>query len=210
MRDREPIHADPSASLTTSLTLLDRLRADDPQAWRRLVRLYGPLIYQWCRRCHLAGEDAADIAQEVFAVVAARLQGFRGDRPGDTFRGWLWTITRHKIGDYLRRRQRTPQAAGGSEAQLRIQEIPEQLSGEEQAADLDGLVGRALDLVRSEFEERTWQAFWRVTALGHAPRDVAAEMGVTPDAVRMAKSRVLRRLREELPDLNGDGSPDSA
>jgi RNA polymerase sigma-70 factor (ECF subfamily) len=179
------------------------VRADDAEAWRRLVRLYGPLIYQWCRRCRLTDDDAADISQEVFRVVANRVGAFRRDRPGDSFRGWLWTITRHKIGDHLRRQERSPRAVGGSEAQLRFSEIPDQISAQDQATDLDALVHRALDLVRAEFEERTWRAFWRVAVEGHTPREVAVDLGVTPDAVRMAKSRVLRRLREELPDLDG-------
>jgi RNA polymerase sigma-70 factor (ECF subfamily) len=206
-RGEHPIReVGPRTFNTTSVTLLDRVKADDPQAWRRLVHLYGPLIYRWCRRCRLGAEDAADVSQEVFRTVAARVGGFRRDRPGDSFRGWLWTITRHKIGDYLRRRERQPAAAGGSDAQMRLQQVPEQLSGEEEAADVTGLVHRALDLVRAEFEERTWRAFWRVAVQGLSPRVVAADLGVTPDAVRMAKSRVLRRLREELPELDGDWS----
>jgi RNA polymerase sigma-70 factor (ECF subfamily) len=162
-------------------------------------------VYQWCRRASLRAEDAADVSQEVFRTVAARIADFRRSRPGDSFRGWLWTITRHKIGDHLRRLHRQPAAAGGSEAQLRLLDLPEQGSAEEaDPTEMTSLVHRALDLIRPEFEDRTWQAFWRATVEGHAPKDIAADLGVTPDAIRMAKSRVLRRLREELPDLAGD------
>ena len=191
---------------STSLTLLDRLKQRDPEGWRRHVRLYGPLIYRWCRRGRLQPEDAADVTQEVFRTVAARIDDFRRDRPGDSFRGWLWTITRHKIGDHLRRLRREPDAAGGSDAQERWQQLPDPLPDDDDAAaDFSDLVHRAMDLVRAEFGDRTWQAFWRATVEGRATKDVAAELGVTPDAVRMAKSRVLRRLREELPDLTDDG-----
>src|SRR5690349_18372378 len=79
-------------------------------------------------------EDAADVAQEVFRTVAARIQDFRRDRPGDTFRGWLWTITRHKIGDHLRRLQRQPSAAGGSDAQMGLLNLPEQVPDDEESA----------------------------------------------------------------------------
>jgi RNA polymerase sigma-70 factor (ECF subfamily) len=197
--------ADPdSSSLSvTSVTLLERIRHQEPYAWHRLVHLYGPLVFQWCRRSQLRAEDAADISQEVFRTVAARIADFRRTRPGDSFRGWLWTITRYKIGDHLRRLQRQPAAAGGSEAHLRLLELPEQAPEEDSPTETANLVHRALDLIRPEFEDRTWQAFWRATIEGHAPRDIAAELGVTPDAVRMAKSRVLRRLRQELPDLSG-------
>jgi RNA polymerase sigma-70 factor, ECF subfamily len=189
----------------TSLTLLERVRNQDADGWRRLVQLYGPLVYQWCRRQRLRDEDAADVSQEVFRTVAQRIDTFRRDGPGASFRGWLWTITRNKIGDHFRREEGRPAAAGGTDAHLRLQEVPEQLPDDEQSqADTHSLTHRALALIRTEFEERTWQAFWRTVVDNEAPRDVAAELGVTPDAVRMAKSRVLRRLREELPDLAGE------
>jgi len=190
---------------STSLTLLDRIRINDPEGWRRLVRLYCPLVYQWCRRRKLRDEDAADISQEVFRTVATRIGDFRRDRAGDSFRGWLWTITRNKIGDYLRKQERQGVAPGGSDAQQRLLELPEQLPEDaDHSADSCSLVHRALKLIHPEFEERTWQMFWRVTVEGHAAKDIAAELGVTPDAVRMAKSRVLRRLRQELPDWGSE------
>jgi RNA polymerase sigma-70 factor (ECF subfamily) len=202
----DPLHPQPDDPGPTSPTLVDRLKRHDPEGWRRHVQLYGPLIYRWCRRGRLGPEDAADVAQEVFRTVAARIQDFRRDRPGDSFRGWLWTITRHKIGDHLRRLQRQPSAAGGSDAHMGLLNLPERLpDDEEAAADFSALVHRAMDLVRAEFAERTWQAFWRTAVEGRTATDVAGELGVTPDAVRMAKSRVLRRLREELPDMADEG-----
>jgi RNA polymerase sigma-70 factor (ECF subfamily) len=189
----------------TSLTLVDRLKFRDAEGWKRFVQLYGPLIYQWCQRARLRSEDAADVAQEVFQAVALQVANFRKERPADSFRGWLWTITRNKIGDHFRRRARSPSAPGGSDAHRLLLDLPEQLPPDESSASEEhDLIHRALDLVRPEFEERTWQMFWRVAVEGHAPRDIAAELGVTPDAVRMAKSRVLRRLREELGDFAGE------
>jgi RNA polymerase sigma-70 factor (ECF subfamily) len=176
--------------------LLERVKVQDAEAWRRLVQIYGPLVYGWCRRWELQADDVADIFQEVFQAVAAQIGGFRKDRPGDTFRGWLWGVTRHKIADHFRRLGKQPVAAGGSDAQQRLLELP-QPPDDDSAAGASP-VQRVLPLIQGEFEPRTWQMFWRTAVEGHAPRDVAAEMGVTPDAVRMAKSRVLRRLRQEL------------
>ncbi len=184
---------------TTSLSLLDRIRTNDPAGWVRVTRLYGPLVYRWCRRQRLQEQDAADISQEVFRTVAARIRDFRRERAGDSFRGWLWTITRNKIGDQIRRQERQPRAAGGSDAHQHMLALPDSLPDDaETASESCSLVHRALQLLRPEFEERTWTAFWRVTIDNHETKDVAADLGVTPDAVRMAKSRVLRRLREEL------------
>jgi len=183
------------------LTLLARVKGRDPQAWQRLLHLYGPLVFHWCRRWRLSPEDAADVSQEVFQALATHIDGFQRDGAGQSFRGWLWTIARNKMLDHFRRAARQPNAAGGSDAHQQLQAIPEALPEdcEEEASSTD-MVHRAVDLLRGEFEDRTWQMFWRSAVAGQEPRDIAAEMGVSADAVRMAKSRVLRRLRQELAD----------
>jgi RNA polymerase sigma-70 factor (ECF subfamily) len=132
--------------------------------------------------------------------------GFRKDREGDTFRGWLRRITQNKLRDHFRRRGREAEGVGGSSAQERLAQLPEPERAKvaDLAADDEGersLFARALDLIRGEFAERTWAAFWRTAVEGRAPRDVAAELSMSPGAVRVAKSRVLHRLREELGDL---------
>jgi RNA polymerase sigma-70 factor, ECF subfamily len=196
----------PLSSTATSRSLLDRARADDPGAWERLVGLYGPLVYRWCRRWDLQDHDVADVLQEVFQAVVAHLAGFRKERPGDTFRGWLWRITRNKVHDHFRRLGREPRGAGGSDAQQRLARLPDLPPDDEPPAEEAGereLFFRALDLIRDEFAERTWLAFWRTAVEGQAARDVAADLAMSAGAVRVAKSRVLHRLREELGDLPG-------
>ena len=101
-----------AGDLPTSLTLLDRVRGRDPAAWQRLVHLYGPLVQTWCRHWGVTGPDAEDVAQEVFQAVAAGVGEFRRDRPGDTFRGWLKGIVRHKLLDHLRGRPVRPVPPG--------------------------------------------------------------------------------------------------
>jgi RNA polymerase sigma-70 factor (ECF subfamily) len=186
---------------STSSSLIELAKARDPEAWRRLVRLYGPLVDFWIRRVGLQVADAEDVFQDVFQAVARGITAFRKDRPEDTFRGWLRTITRSKVGDFFRRRGGNPQAVGGTDALQRWQELAEadSLSSDgDEAAAVRELWLRGLALIRAEFEDRTWQMFWRVTVDDQATADAAAEFGVTPAAVRLAKSRILRRLREEL------------
>jgi RNA polymerase sigma-70 factor (ECF subfamily) len=185
----------------TSLSLLQRARSRDEEAWRRLFALYAPLVTAWCSRWQVRGEDADDVVQEVFRAVSAGIDGFRRDRPGDTFRGWLRAVTRSKLLDHFRRCQRQPAAQGGSAFYSRLLEVPEPDLPEDTVDDLDGLYCRALELIRSEFEERTWQAFYRVAVSGQPPAVVAADLGVTAAAIRKAKSRVLLRLRQEIGDL---------
>lgn len=189
----------------TSLTLLERLRADEPDAWRAMVRLYGPLVAGWCARFGLRGPDADDAAQEVFRTAATRLHLFRRDRPGDTFRGWLRAVTRNVALMHHRAQARSPQAEGGTDAQARLQNVtdPADVDGgdADEAGEVDALTRGALELIRGEFEERTWQMFWQTVVDGRSPVDVAADLGATPAAVRKAKSRVLRRLKDHFADL---------
>jgi RNA polymerase sigma-70 factor (ECF subfamily) len=192
------------ADQATSFSLLDRAAGHDPDAWARLVKLYTPLVYYWCRRGGVQGEDVHDVVQEVFHALSTHLGQFQRDRPGVTFRGWLRGIAHHKILDHFRRCQRQPLAEGGSDAFRRFQEEPDPLADTDDADaadELSGLYHRALELVRSEFELRSWQAFWRSAVEEQAVADVAADLGMTETAVRKAKSRVLRRLKEEVGDL---------
>jgi RNA polymerase sigma-70 factor (ECF subfamily) len=187
-----------------SSSLLERVRARRPEAWERLVELCGPLVYRWCRLAGVLSDDAPDVVQEVFAAVAVKIGTFRRDRPGDSFRAWLAGITRHKIADHFRRRQDLPDAKGGTEAQQRLQQVPELVEPGSRSSSpgQDGLLPRrALELIRAEFENRTWEAFWRTAVDGRRPADVAEELGMSVMAVYKAKSRVLRRLRQELGDL---------
>jgi RNA polymerase sigma-70 factor (ECF subfamily) len=188
---------------STSLTLLERVRARDEDAWRRLVHLYTPLVRHWCGLWGVRGQDAEDVLQEVFQTVASGLDRFRRDRAGDTFRGWLRGITRNKLLEHRRRRLSQPEAQGGTDAQQRLQQVgePEGPPIDDPEDELTRLYHRALDLVRGEFEQRTWQAFWRAAVEEHAVADIAADLGMTPAAVRKAKSRVLHRLREEVGDV---------
>jgi RNA polymerase sigma-70 factor (ECF subfamily) len=171
-----------------------------------MVQLYTPLVYHWCARGGVRGEDAQDVSQEVFRVAATSMVHFRRERPGDTFRGWLRGIARNILREHYRRRGRQPQAAGGTDALQNLQEVADPteaaaLDDTDAPSEIDSLHRRALDLVRKDFEERTWRAFWQTAIEGRSPVDVAAEEGVSPAAIRMAKSRVLRRLKEEFADL---------
>jgi RNA polymerase sigma-70 factor (ECF subfamily) len=193
-----------SSSGATSPSLLLRVQANQAGAWERLVDLYAPLVYHWCRRARLGPEDAADVFQEVFRAVALHIGGFRRDRAGDSFRAWLRTIARNKIHDHFRRLEHEPRAPGGTDAHLGLQAVPDPVLAEDDPSELDLVhrqLHRLLEEIRGEFEERTWQAFWQVQMEGRDTDAVGAALGMTPAAVRKAKFRVLRRLRLELGDL---------
>jgi RNA polymerase sigma-70 factor, ECF subfamily len=195
----------PHPSTATSPTLLERIKADDAAAWDRLVGLYAPLVYRWCRRWDLPEQEIADVFQDVFQAVSTHIVSFRKEKQGDTFRGWLRTIAHNKVRDHFRKMGREPGGTGGTDAQIRLSSLPAEESSDDDDSGGDqadrGLFRRALDLIRSEFEERTWSAFWLTAVEDRAPKEVAVELSMSPGAVRVAKSRVLRRLREELGEV---------
>ncbi len=190
-----------SSFSATSPTLLARVSAEDPAAWQILVDLYGPLILYWIRRQGLRDHDAADILQEVFTGVAISITGFQHRECG-SFRGWLWVITRNHLARFFRRRAENVQAAGGTDAWQKLAEVAQSLSDNPdehtERTAIHSLYRRGLDLVRSEFEDRSWQIFWRVAVDQIATADVASEFDTTANSVRQIKSRVLRRLRQVL------------
>jgi len=189
---------------STSRSLLAGAQHDEPAAWTRLVLLYAPLVSGWCRRWGVAQQDVTDVVQDVFAAVAKNVARFRKEQPHDSFRAWLATIARNKAHDYFRRSGDEPAAAGGTEASQRISQICDPFGDEplsENGADdaaFGEVLARALDSIRGEFQERTWQAFWRTVVEGKSAAEAGEELTMQPGAVRVAKSRVLWRLRKEL------------
>ena len=181
---------------STSTSLLKRLgQLEDREAWDRFVSLYTPLIYYWARRAGLSSHDAADLVQDVMAVLVEKLPRFQYDRQG-SFRGWLRTVTLNKWREKRRRRSIPTVEAGQSElANLAAADPAEEYWETEYRKQL---VSRAMQLLRSEFRPSTWEACWEYVVGGRRAEDVAAEKGISVWTVYSAKSRLLRRLREEL------------
>lgn len=201
---------DSPLSETTSLSLLGRATSGDSLAWQRMVQIYGPLVYSWARRTGLQPQDAADVTQETFAAVSTRLLVYDAQRPGATFRGWLWTITRNKAADLVRNLQSQPGARGGSTNLANLNAVSAKASeaiamnAEEQAdmaSDQQEIIRRTLAILRANFEPTTWQAFWRTVIDGCTPDEVSEELSLSRWAVYKARSRVLQRLRAELDGL---------
>lgn len=187
----------------TSPTLLQRMRDEDAEAWERFVRLYAPLIQYWCAKRGLRDEDARDVTQTVLGVVSQKLHTFDRARQGSTFRGWLRVITRNKIIDHCRTSDRLPPAAGGTAAEKRLLQLPAQEGAEvaDDKTELHGLYRRAVDLMKTNFEDRTWKAFWMSVVEERPTAEVCQALGIKPGSVRMARHRVLRLLRDQMGEL---------
>ena len=183
----------------TPASLLERLRRpDEPDAWRRFVHLYTPLLLGWARRFGLRDPDAADLVQEVFVVLLQEMPRFRYD-PQKRFRGWLWTIMVNKLAEQRRRRQ-LPKA-GPVDPPLSELSEPDPAEVLDETEYQRYLVGRALKLMQAEFSRPVWQACWEYVVNGKPASEVAAQLGMSVASVYAAKCRVLSRLRQELEGL---------
>lgn len=188
--------------LDTSVSLLERLRVQpDADGWRRLVELYEPLLNSWLRRYAVPPADAADLVQEVLTVLVRELPEFRHDlRPG-AFRRWLRNILLNRLRVFWRTRQRQGETGDADEILAQLEDPSDRLERLwDQEHDRHILI-RLTELLQKEFEPATWDAF-RLTALEGQPySSVAAALNLSVNAVRIAKSRVLKRMRQEAAGL---------
>jgi RNA polymerase sigma-70 factor (ECF subfamily) len=189
----------------TSVSLLDRLqRQPDPQSWRRLLAIYEPFIRRFLRDPALRA-DVDDLVQDILAVLVRELPGFRRQRCG-SFRAWLRTVTVNRANAWWRQRAGRPAAAGGSAAADLFAELADPDGGLSRLWDAEHdqhVARRLLELLEPEFSPGTWQAFKRQVVDGLSASAAAAELGVTVNAALIAKSRVLRRFRDEAEGLLG-------
>jgi RNA polymerase sigma-70 factor (ECF subfamily) len=193
---------DPTGS--TASSLVSSLRGESPVAWTRFAAIYTPLVYRWVRQAGVSADDAADVVQDVFQGVARQIAQFRHEKPGDTFRGWLYSITRHKVCDHFRRRRDQVDPVGGTDMQVRLAAVAEAGDSSHELCDADdrALVMRhTVEQIRSEFQPATWTAFWRLAIEGQPAAEIGLDLGLSAKAVRQAKYRVLKRLRDELSAL---------
>lgn len=195
----------------TSTSLILRIQAKDQVAWDRFAKLYTPYVYGLCRANGLQESDAEDVCQNVLRSIVTGIGSYQ--RTG-SFRGWISQVTRNRIIDHHRRQQRQPSSEGGTDFQIQISEVPDDLVplSSQSAIDGDPLMIQALSMIRDEFEPSTWTAFWRMVVEGHGAAEIAKDLGWidSDDAsshakgtkrVRQAKFRVMKRMKNEFGEI---------
>ena len=201
---------DESTAPATRHTLIVKLRDPaDAGAWREFVALYQPLVYRLARRKGLQDADAHDLCQEVFRTVARAVGRWELDPARGRFRGWLSTITRNLLINFLTRRPYRLRGSGSTS----VQELLESQPADDPSAtavfeaEYRRRVFRwAADEVQGEFAPSTWRAFWLTAVEGRTPAAAAAELGITVGAVYIARSRVLARLKGRINQLGDEAS----
>jgi RNA polymerase sigma-70 factor (ECF subfamily) len=190
--------------MDTSGTLLGRLTGsptDDD--WRRLDELYRPLLRGWVARAGVPASDADDLVQDVLLVVFRKIAKFEWRGQG-AFRAWLRAILAHELRDYFRGQKNRPIATGGSDFQSWLDELESRDSALSRLLDREHdehVVASLLQTVQGDFAPMTWQAFLRHVQEGEPAGQVAEALGLSLNSVLLAKSRVLKRLRQEAAGL---------
>jgi RNA polymerase sigma-70 factor (ECF subfamily) len=189
---------------STSVSLLDRLKAARPDAsdWNRLQGIYLPLITRWLGRVPGLGVEADDLAQEVFIVVIRELPRFDRQREG-SFRAWLRQVTVNRVRTHRKRsHKRATVRLDPAEAFLESLADPNGDLAREWDLDHDRHVfQKLLAIVQPDFTATTWEAFRRFVVNNVPAARAAEELGLSVNAVLQAKSRILKRLREEAGEL---------
>jgi RNA polymerase sigma-70 factor (ECF subfamily) len=190
---------------TTRASLLFRLRDPrDHEAWVEFVAIYEPAIYRQLRKSGLQDADARELMQELFVAVNRHVGRWEPAKERGSFRGWLRRVARNLVINWMKNGQRRTIAFGGPEADTLFDDL--QAQGCPESAEFDrelrrSIFHRASETVRLEQSPKAWHAFWETAVAGNSPADVARQLGMSPGAVRVAKCRVLSRLRDVVSDM---------
>jgi RNA polymerase sigma factor (sigma-70 family) len=192
----------------TRRSLVLRLRnLDDQTAWAEFVDVYEPLLYQLARARGLQDADARDLCQDVFRAVASAIERWDPDPAKGRFRGWLFRIARNHVVDFLVGQGRHARGSGRTSVHEMLAARPAS-DGQAEAEFAAEFRRRAFhwaaSQVKNEFTDSTWQAFWKTGVDNQPVADVARELGLSPGAVYVARSRVLARLRGRVEQLTED------
>ena len=191
------------ADLVTQQTppsLLLQIRdVHDTGSWRTFVDVYAPLVHRYCRRRGLQDADAADVCQEVLAQVACSIRTFEYQPERGRFRDWLGQVTRSKLGRFVHKQGQRERGLGGSVDPEKLDAVVGAEVDAEWTDEFNARVLRvSLERIRPDFAANTWQAFALVWLDNRPAREVARELNMAVAEVYVAKSRVLKRLRQEV------------
>ena len=189
----------------TRASLLVRIReASDGEAWGSFSRIYGPIIYQFGKRLGMQEADAADLVQDVLNEVNRSIGRFEYDPLIGRFRSWLFKIA-HRAAIRMRKKEHRVHAAGLEPTARQLADEVVDPFDQELIWETEyqrELLAWAAERVRNQVSPRTWAAFWRTAAEGEKPQQVAAELGLSPGAVYVAKNRVTKRLAEKIREVD--------
>jgi RNA polymerase sigma factor (sigma-70 family) len=174
---------------------------------RSFSRFTNRWVYRLARRNGFQDADAHELTQEVLVAVAGAIERWDPDPNRGSFRGWLFRIARNLMINFLAKNKNRPLAVGDTDFNRMLNEQPVATSDESRYFDQEyrrQTFHWAAEQIRSEFQEHTWQAFWKTSVDGCAAKQVAKELDMSVGAVYVSRSRVMARLRKEVERIVDD------
>lgn len=198
-------------ALETRATLLIRLRdVSDQDAWRLFASIYTPLVYRYALKNGLQDADAADVAQETMCNVVRVIRSFQYDPSRGSFRGWLLAVVRNTLRKRFKKLQNEALGSGDTSVHSMLQQCPDLQSDADEVWDREyemWLFHKVASWIKNEFQMNTWEAFWKTAVEGQEVAVVAKELGMSPGAIYIARSRVLARIRAEILQIESWENP---
>ncbi len=192
----------------TRSSLIAQVRSpEDREAWDQFVVIYRPVIYRMARRRGMQDADAQDLVQTVLMRVAGAIQSWEKSGPETKFRHWLRRVARNAIATAFSRRPKDA-GVGGSAMLDRLVEQPATAADVEREFEKESMREkylRAASVVKSDVDRDTWRAFELTVVNGQPCDEVANLIGKSVGAVYAARSRIMRRLREQVQRLQESG-----
>lgn len=190
---------------TTRASLLLLLRdSQNHEAWVEFVALYESVVYRLLRKSGLQDADSHELMQEFFLTVSRNIERWDPAMERGSFRGWLRRVTRNLVINWMKARQRQSVAVGGPAMWELLETIPVNVEQESDEFDRElrrAAFHRASERVRTEVSSKAWEAFWETTVAGSSPSVAAQKLAMSAGAVRVAKCRVIARLREIVTEM---------
>ena len=176
---------------TTRATLLEKVRNCQPDAQKEFDFIYRPIIERYALQ-FVRSLDADVIVTDVIArFVLAPIQY---DPEIGKFRHLLMVAVHRRWLDLLRERKRDPAQLPGNLLEG-VQMVLAEITDDDCR---NAKIRTAFASIRGDFEPLAGNIFERVHFDGERAVDVAADLGMTPNAVRQAAHCVMKRLRKEL------------
>jgi len=196
--------------IPTRRTLLSRLKDwRDEESWRDFFNTYWKLIYSVAIKAGLSDAEAQEVVQETVITVSKKMPEFRYDPAIGSFKGWLLHITRWRINDQLRKRQRENERRGGNPMETGttslVQRIPDPATVDLEAVweqDWErNLMDVALDRVKRYVNPKQYQMFDLHVIKEWPAHKVAQKLHTNFAKVYYAKYKVTSLLEKEIRKL---------
>ena len=200
------MNVNPTLTSFTSLTLLGKIRdLSDQQAWSEFVRRYAPKIFSWCKRFSLQDQDATDVTQQVLLKLVSAMESFEYDPSRGSFRGWLKTVTSNAVRDFCRKRSSTNEFTGQGAEKWLEQMVDESsvdaLAEQIEAGYREELLAEAESRAQLRVNPKTWEIYCLISKEGYSAGEAAKKLGIKVADTYVAKSRVVKMLREIVTQL---------